>query len=156
MGCTLAMIGNETANITVEAIASSTFRGFELRKFAMEQIATLPNYNWCGVYILDGNQLVLDAYIGAATDHVRIPIGRGVCGTAVAENANQIVEDVSKLENYLACSLTTKSEIVVLIRDASGEILGQIDIDGHAVGAFDESDEEFLESGGKLLAERWL
>ena len=149
------MIDVETAKTAIEAISSSKFRGYELRRFAMEQIAKLPNYNWCGIYVLEGNELILDAYVGASTDHVRIPVGIGVCGTAVAENANQIVEDVSKLENYLACSLTTKSEIVVLIRSTSGSILGQIDIDGHSVGAFDESDEGFLEQVGILLRDRW-
>ncbi len=82
-------------------------------------------------------------------------MGRGVCGTAVAENANQVIADVTTLDNYLACSLTTKSEIVVLIRDSAGQILGQIDIDGHVVGAFDETDEAFLERVAEVLAARW-
>jgi len=99
--------------------------------------------------------LVLDEYVGAETDHTHIPVGRGVCGTAVAQNANQVIEDVTALDNYLACSLTTKSEIVTLIRDASGAILGQIDIDGHTVGAFDSTDEAFLDALGELLAARW-
>lgn len=121
----------------------------------MEQLAELPGYNWSGVYRLEGDTLVLDEYVGAPTDHTRIPIGVGVCGTAVAEDRNVVVEDVSKLENYLSCSISTKSEIVVLIRDASGTVLGQIDIDGHQVGAFDESDEMFLERIAEVLALRW-
>jgi GAF domain-containing protein len=84
---------------------------------------------------------------------VRIPVGRGVCGTAVAENMNQIIEDVRELDNYLACNLETRSEIVVLIRHPdTGKILGQIDVDGTEVGAFDESDEALLEVIGERIA----
>ncbi|GIV05979.1 MAG: hypothetical protein KatS3mg016_1554 [Fimbriimonadales bacterium] len=111
----------------------------------------LPHFHWVGIYWLKGNELVLGPYVGPPTEHVRIPVGRGVCGTAVAENMNQIVEDVRTLENYLACNLETRSEIVVLIRcPNSGRILGQIDVDGTEVGAFDESDEAMLE----VIAER--
>jgi L-methionine (R)-S-oxide reductase len=106
----------------------------------------LPHFHWVGIYWLKDNELVLGPYVGAPTEHVRIPVGRGVCGTAVAENMNQIVEDVRKLDNYLACSLETRSEIVVLIRHPNtGKILGQIDVDGTEVGAFDESDEALLD-----------
>jgi GAF domain-containing protein len=135
-------------------VIDSALTGAELRRFAMQRLAELPGYNWSGIYRLEGDMLVLDEYVGAETDHTHIPVGRGVCGTAVAENANQVIADVNALDNYLACSLTTKSEIVVLIRRA-GEIVGQIDIDGHEVGAFGAEDEAFLESLGALLAERW-
>ncbi len=113
-------------------------------RLAVERLSRLPHFNWVGVYWLVGDELVLGPYVGAPTDHTRIPVGRGVCGTAVAENANQIVSDVRELGNYLACSLETRSEIVVLIRDAGGGIIGQIDVDGHQVGAFDGSDESVL------------
>lgn len=98
--------------------------------------------------------LVLDEFVGAPTDHTQIEVGVGVCGTAIAEGTNQIVKDVRKLDNYLACSLETRSEIVVLVK-RDDEILGQIDIDGHDVGAFDDSDERFLERLAAVLAERW-
>ncbi|MCX7924930.1 MAG: GAF domain-containing protein, partial [Fimbriimonadales bacterium] len=102
----------------------------------------LPHFHWVGIYWLKGNELVLGPYVGPPTEHVRIPVGRGVCGTAVAENMNQIIEDVREIENYLACNLETRSEIVVLIRHPDdGRIIGQIDVDGTEVGAFDESDE---------------
>lgn len=111
----------------------------------------LPHFHWVGIYWLKGNELVLGPYVGPPTEHVRIPVGRGVCGTAVAENMNQIIEDVRTLSNYLACNLETRSEIVVLIRHpGNGKILGQIDVDGAEVGAFDESDEAMLE----VVAER--
>jgi len=120
----------------------------------MRLLSELPNYNWSGIYRLEGDTLVLDEYVGAATDHTHIPVGRGVCGTAVAENRNQVIEDVRELSNYLSCSTQTRSEIVVLIRSGE-EILGQIDIDGHQVGAFDDSDEAFLENVAALIAENW-
>jgi L-methionine (R)-S-oxide reductase len=120
----------------------------------MELLESLPAYNWCGVYRLEGKMLVLDAFVGADTDHTRIPVGQGVCGTAVAENRNQIVEDVRVIPNYLACSMQTRSEIVVLIRRGE-EILGQIDVDGHSVGAFDHSDEALLAAFAGALGERW-
>ena len=89
--------------------------------------------------------------MGAATDHTRIPVGVGVCGTAVAEERDVIVDDVSALDNYLACSLDTVSEIVVLIRDERGEIVGQLDLDSDRRAAFGERDREEL---GRVAA--WL
>lgn len=121
----------------------------------MELLGGLENYDWAGVYRLEGDELVLDEFVGEPTEHVRIPVGRGVCGTAVAERANQVIEDVRELSNYLACSTKTRSELVVLIYSADGTILGQIDIDGHRVGAFDASDETFLSEMAQILAERW-
>lgn len=122
----------------------------------MEELDQLESYDWSGIYRLEGDELVLDAYVGAPTEHDRIPVGRGVCGTAVAENRNQIVEDVRELSNYLSCSVYTRSEIVVLIHDGNGTILGQIDIDGHRVGAFDATDEALLKEMAESIAERWI
>ncbi|MCC7230900.1 MAG: GAF domain-containing protein [Fimbriimonadaceae bacterium] len=148
------MISTEVANRILAELNQNDLVGHQLRRRAMELLSALPNYNWSGIYRLEGNTLVLDEYVGAETDHTRIEVGVGVCGTAVAEDANQIIEDVRNLDNYLACSLQTRSEIVVLIR-RDGEILGQIDIDGHRVGAFDVSDEDFLDRMASVLAERW-
>jgi GAF domain-containing protein len=120
----------------------------------MELLDELPAYNWSGIYRLEGETLVLDEYVGAKTDHTRIPVGRGVCGTAVAEDRNQVIADVRQLENYLSCSLETRSEIVVLIR-SGGKVLGQIDIDGHTVNGFDASDEALLERIATIMAARW-
>lgn len=111
------------------------------------------DYHWVGVYVLKGDTLHLGPYVGPKTDHDRIPVGRGVCGTAVAENKNQIVDDVRELTNYLACNLETRSEIVVLIREAGTErILGQIDVDGTRVKAFGRPEEAFLGRVAALLA----
>lgn len=138
----------------LDQVRLSARSGRELRQEAMEALDTLPTYDWSGIYRLEGETLHLDAYVGAHTDHTAIPVGVGVCGTAVAEDANQVIDDVRELTNYLACSLHTRSEIVVLIRQ-NDKVLGQIDIDGHQVGAFDATDEEFLTELGELLASRW-
>lgn len=96
-------------------------------------------YDWVGIYLLNGDHLVLHSYIGRPTDLARIPVGQGVCGTAVAEDRDINVPDVSAVENYLACSLETRSEIVVLIRDGK-RILAEIDIDSDTENAFGEED----------------
>lgn len=95
-------------------------------------------FHWTGIYeLFPDNVLRLGPFIGAPTDHVFIAVGRGVCGTAVAEKRNVNVPDVSKVPNYLACSTATRSELVVLIR-SDGRIYGQIDIDSHLLNAFDD------------------
>jgi len=93
-------------------------------------------FHWTGIYELfpDG-MLRLGPFIGAPTDHVFIGVGEGVCGTAVKEERNQNIPDVTRLDNYLACSTETRSELVVLIRSGK-TIHGQIDIDSHDVDAF--------------------
>lgn len=120
----------------------------------MEQIDKLDGYDWSGIYCLEGDTLVLDAYVGAETEHTRIPVGRGVCGSAVSSGENQVVDDVGSLDDYLSCSLDAKSEIVVLIR-RDGEILGQIDVDSHTLAKFTDEDERFLEELAGLIAGRW-
>jgi L-methionine (R)-S-oxide reductase len=148
------MISSVASELLVGRLKESALSGRPLRKLAMQLLGELDQYNWCGIYRLDGDNLVLDEYVGAPTDHTQIPVGRGVCGTAVAENKNQVIEDVRTLSNYLSCSIQTRSEIVVLIRNGT-EILGQIDIDGHEVGAFGDSDEKLLEAAAAELANRW-
>lgn len=141
----------------VAGLAESGKTGFEFRQECMEALSEIPGYDWSGIYRLEGDTLVLDAYIGAPTEHDRIQVGVGVCGTAVATGQNQVVEDVNSLENYLSCSISTRSEIVVLIRESDDpdKILGQIDIDGHEIGRFKEADEAFLEDLAALIAARW-
>jgi GAF domain-containing protein len=136
------------------AIAALLAKGEGGLQGAMDYLhAHRPDYHWVGVYRLAGDTLVLGPYQGPRTDHTRIPVGRGVCGTAVAENANQIVANVSAVPNYLACNLDTKSEIVVLVRErASGRILGQIDVDGRRVNQFGPAEEAFLAAVAELLA----
>jgi len=111
-------------------------------------------YNWVGIYLLEGETLVLHNYIGKPTEHTHIQVGQGVCGVAVAEGANQIVGDVTKLDNYLACSVETRAEIVVLIRRGT-DIVGQIDIDSDLADAFTTEDESLLSRVAELLAHRF-
>ena len=98
-----------------------------------------PRFHWTGIYeLFPDNVLRLGPFIGAPTEHVFIGVGKGVCGTAVAEKRNMNIPDVSRTPNYLACSSDTRSELVVLIRDGD-TIHAQIDIDSHELAAFDES-----------------
>ncbi len=95
-------------------------------------------FHWTGIYeLFPDNVLRLGPFIGAPTDHVFIGVGRGVCGTAVAERRNINVPDVRLESNYLACSTETRSELVILIRKGE-RIFAQIDIDSHQVAAFDD------------------
>ena len=114
-----------------------------------------PRFDWVGVYLFneEKNELWLHNYVGAPTEHAKIPVGTGVCGTAVAEKANQIVNDVSEVENYLACNPDTRSEIVVLIR-AGDQIFGQIDVDSSDEAAFTEDDEKEISAIADKLAEQ--
>ena len=112
-----------------------------------------PHYHWVGIYWLRGDHLELGPYVGASTEHVEIPVGQGVCGTAIAEQQNQIVDDVRQRANYLSCSLHVRSEIVVLLRDQSGRIVGQIDADSHELAAFDKSDEAMLECVALIISQ---
>ena len=120
-----------------------------LEEFAVEQIASrLPAYNWVGFYWLDPEDsamLELGAFAGAPTEHARIPVSSGICGAAVAQGETIVVDDVRADPRYLACSIETKSEIVVPIR-AHGRVAGEIDIDSHSVAAFGVEDRNFLES----------
>ncbi len=148
------MISPEAVRAVLQRLEDAPESGAAFRSRAMRMLADLPGYNWSGIYRLEGGELLLDEYVGAVTNHTTIAIGVGVCGTAVKEDRNQVVDDVRQLDNYLACSLQTRSEIVVLIR-RNGDVLGQIDIDGHEVGTFDKSDEAFLGQLADLIAARW-
>jgi len=117
--------------------------------------SAVPTYSWVGVYLVDGKDLVLDAWSGpAATEHTRIPIGKGVCGFAAKAGRTEIVSDVSKDPRYLACFLSTKSEIVVPISNG-GSVVGEIDIDGDQLDAFSSLDREFLEAVAAKASTVW-
>ncbi len=111
-----------------------------------------PHYDWVGIYWVEGSDLVLGPWVGPeATEHTRIPIGTGVCGAAAASGRTEIVPDVHADPRYLACFASTRSEIVVPIFDR-GEVVGEIDVDGSDLDAFDEMDARFLEEAAALVA----
>ena len=123
---------------------------------AVSYVASLSNrFNWVGIYLLKNGFLELGPYIGAKTEHTRISVGQGICGIAVAENADQNIADVTKSSNYLACSLETLSELVVLIKNQAGEILGQIDIDSHTAAAFGPPEEQAVKNIAQELGRLW-
>jgi GAF domain-containing protein len=103
-------------------------------------------YNWVGFYFAnhEAQTLHLGPYVGAETDHTVIPFGKGICGQVAVSNKNFVVPDVSAQDNYIACSFTVKSEIVVPIF-VEGNNIGQIDIDSHVLDPFTSEDERFLE-----------
>jgi GAF domain-containing protein len=115
------------------------------RTLVRELRQSFPQASWVGIYWLEGQELVLGPYLGPATDHTRIPVGVGVCGTAVAEDEDQIVDDVRTRANYLACSAAVRSEIVVLIRGSRG-VIGQLDLDSERVAAFSGDDHCVLQA----------
>jgi L-methionine (R)-S-oxide reductase len=128
-----------------------------LRECVKQLKAGDVDYNFVGVYLLNPDEQVLwlHNYMGDSTEHARIEVGQGVCGTAVAEKKNQVVGDVSQVENYLACSPKTKSEMVILIR-AGEEIFGQIDVDARSKDAFNREDQEAVELVADKLAEVFM
>ncbi|MDE1853066.1 MAG: GAF domain-containing protein [Thaumarchaeota archaeon] len=117
--------------------------------------SAVPTYTWVGIYAVEGADLVLDAWSGpAATEHTRIPIGKGVCGFAAKAGRTEIVSDVSKDPRYLQCFLSTKSEIVVPI-SAQGKVVGEIDIDSDQLDGFSSVDREFLEAVARKAGTLW-
>lgn len=115
---------------------------------------TVPHYDWVGFYFKNGDkeELKLGPYAGEPTDHTIIPFGKGICGQVAVSNQNFVVPDVQAQDNYIACSLTVKSEIVVPLF-LKGENIGQIDIDSNTPDPFTEEDERFLEFVNRKVAE---
>jgi L-methionine (R)-S-oxide reductase len=128
----------------------------ELQQGIVTAIAgRLPYYNWTGFYMLDpedSEMLVLGAFVGEPTPHVRIPVTEGICGAAVALGKTVVVEDVNADPRYLSCSIKTRSEIVAPVY-VDGRAVGEIDVDSHAPGAFSEVDRLFLEEVAGMVGE---
>jgi L-methionine (R)-S-oxide reductase len=124
----------------------------ELLRLAAEKIrAAGAPYTSVYLYMLHGEELVLEAFAGRETDHTRIAVGQGVCGTAMATGEDQNVPDVRAISNYLACNAWTRSELVVLIRRGS-TILGQIDIDSDVPDPFTPDEEAAVRKVADALA----
>lgn len=122
-----------------------------LQLAATKMRAVGPPYTGVYLYMLHDDALVLEAHDGRPTEHTRIPVGAGICGQAVAERRDFNVPDVTRAEGYLACSVETKSELVVLIR-RHGEILGQIDVDSDVPNGFTEAEEVAVREVADALA----
>jgi L-methionine (R)-S-oxide reductase len=110
----------------------------------------LPRINWAGFYFVKGGELVLGPFQGKPAC-VRIPVGQGVCGTAVAEARSQLVPDVHAFPGHIACDAASRSEVVVPLRDANGVIFGVLDVDSPEPGRFDATDLAGLEAFAALL-----
>jgi GAF domain-containing protein len=113
----------------------------------------VPDYTWVGIYLVEGSELVLGPYRGKPSPHTRIPLGRGICGAAATEKATIIVDDVNADPRYLACSIETRSEIVVPIMRGEA-VLGEIDIDSDRPAAFTSADRNLLEKLAAMLADK--
>jgi len=123
-----------------------------LLQLAAERIRSAGEpYTSVYMYMLHGDELVLEAHSGRDTDHTRIPVGKGVCGTAVATGTDQNVPDVRARENYIACNTWTRSELVVLIRRGA-TILGQVDVDSDAPDPFDAEEQAAVRQVADALA----
>ena len=117
---------------------------------------TVSHYSWVGIYFVEGDELALGPWKGpAATEHVRIPIGQGVCGSAVASGATEIVDDVNADPRYLACFASTRSEIVVPI-SYDDIVVAEIDIDSDVPAAFGDEDRVLLERVAELISPHCL
>jgi len=142
----------------VNTLADQAASGLEL----MRSMAKLLNnrmlkYNWVGFYMLEpGAQppmLALGAFEGAMTPHTRIPLNQGICGAAASSGETVVVDDVNKDPRYLACSLETKSEIVVPVF-VHGKVVGELDIDSHFPAAFTPEHQEFVQHCANLVGKK--
>ncbi|WP_299363973.1 GAF domain-containing protein [Winogradskyella sp.] len=145
----------ETLKPEIKKIVAQTDLSVDARLLNICELleAHIDYYNWVGFYFKNGDkmELKLGPYVGEATDHTIIPFGKGICGQVAVSNQNFVVPDVSAQDNYIACSITVKAEIVVPIF-VNGENIGQIDIDSNTADPFTEADERFLEFVCKEVA----
>ncbi|MEN6452782.1 MAG: GAF domain-containing protein [Prolixibacteraceae bacterium] len=112
------------------------------------------HYDWVGFYILEENELVLGPYAGKPTQHIRIPVGKGICGQVAEKKKTIVVQDVSRENNYISCSIDVQSEIVVPVLK-NGVFVAELDIDSHSPAPFRRDDTAFLEQVCALLSNRF-
>lgn len=148
---------NAKFHCLLEEVDKILKRNTTLKK-KLQQICNLLNYqiahyDWVGFYFADNSSstLWLSAYCGEPTEHTVIPFGKGICGQVANSNTNFVVSDVGSQDNYIACSLDVKSEIVIPLF-VNEENIAQIDIDSHTINAFTEEDERFLEQVNQKIA----
>jgi len=143
----------DLARAIAQSIAGASDRDTAMESAVIQLKSQVPHYSWVGIYLLDDDELVLGPYLGKPSPHTRIPLNRGICGAAASEKQTIVVDDVNSDPRYLACSLETKSEIVVPIMK-DGVVYGEIDIDSHTHAAFGEKDRVLLEEIAAALAEK--
>ena len=137
----------------IKEIVNSKIKKEDILKEVVKILKNNFNYyNWVGIYLLDGEELVLGPYLGKPSPHTRIRLNSGICGAAASQKKSIIIPDVKSDPRYLACSLETKSEIVVPIMTRE-EVWGEIDIDSDRLDAFTEEDKHLLEEICSILAE---
>lgn len=134
------------------AIAASPNAGSAMQQAVRLLKDAIPYYTWVGIYLRDGDELVLGPFLGKPSPHTRIPLGSGICGAAATDKATIVVDDVNADSRYLACSIETRSEIVVPIME-EGEVLGEIDIDSDRRAAFTAEDRIEIEGAAEALSE---
>jgi L-methionine (R)-S-oxide reductase len=139
----------------VDALASTAKSAQQLMAGIVKLLHQhLPKYNWVGFYMMENTgpapMLVLGPYVGAPTPHTRIPLNEGICGAAASSGETVVVDDVNSDPRYLACSLETRSEIVVPVF-AHGKVAGELDIDSHAPAAFTDDDRKLVEYCAQLV-----
>jgi GAF domain-containing protein len=136
--------------ITSDSVISREEKLLKICRLLQESI---DYYNWVGFYFAnpEAKTLHLGPYVGTPTDHTVIPFGKGICGQVAVSNENFVVPDVATQDNYIACSFTVKSEIVVPLF-VNGKNIGQIDIDSHVLDPFTAADEQFLEFVNQQVA----
>ena len=146
-----------TATAEIEAIIDRETEVDEIVRQTVDILHDrIDHYSWVGIYFVEESDLVLGPWRGpAATEHVRIPVGQGVCGAAATSGATEIIDDVNADSRYLACFLSTRSEIVVPVR-YDDIVVAEIDIDSDVPAAFGDADRKFLEHVAELLSPHCL
>jgi len=152
--------GPDTYRSGLEAVDRIVNRESEADEVLRQVVDVLhdrfEHYSWVGIYLVEGDDLVLGPWKGPqATDHVRIPVGQGICGAAAATGRTEVVDDVDADERYLACFPSTRSEIVVPIV-YEGRVVGEIDVDSDRPAAFGEADRAYLERVAVLISPHCL
>jgi len=141
------------ARSAIRAQLQASVNGIDAHELVCEELyQRFEHYSWVGIYVVEGDELVLSAWAGEEeTGHTTIKVGEGICGLAAATGRTEIVPDVSEREEFIACFPTTRSEIVVPIPGLDG-VQGEIDIDSDWLDAFDDRDRELLEEVAKRLS----
>jgi GAF domain-containing protein len=140
----------------LEIVTSHAASADELMQTIVQRLAeSVPAFNWVGFYMIDPvqpNMLQLGPFVGSPTEHVRIPLDKGICGAAAASGATIVVDDVHSDPRYLACSLETRSEIVAPVY-AHNKVVGELDIDSHTPAAFGPAERELVERCAALVGQ---